>query len=166
MTIRDLFLDTLHTLWTHRLRTGFTMFGIAWGIVSITLMVAAGEGLRVGQAKVAASFGKDIMIVFSGSTSLQVGGKKAGRRLRWHDTDHVTVKEMTPDARYVIPEQGRSVAVRSPYNSGSFLSTGSLPEFAEIRSIDIAEGRFYNHEDNLQMRRVAVLGSDVQKQLF
>jgi putative ABC transport system permease protein len=166
MTLRDLFLDTLHTLWTHRLRTGFTMFGIAWGIVSITLMVAAGEGLRAGQAKVAASFGKNIMIVFSGSTSLQAGGKKAGRNLRWHDTDYIAVKEMTPDAKYVIPEQGRSVAVRSSYNSGSFLTTGSLPEFAEVRSIDIDEGRFYNMEDELQKRRVAFIGSDVKKQLF
>ena len=54
------------------------MFGIAWGIVSITLMVAAGEGLRVGQAKVAEQFGKDMMIVFAGRTSLQAGGVRAG----------------------------------------------------------------------------------------
>jgi putative ABC transport system permease protein len=166
MTFRDLFFDTLHTLWTHRLRTGFTMFGIAWGIISITLMVAAGEGLRVGQAQVSANFGKDIMIVFSGTTSLQAGGKKAGRGLRWHDTDHVTVKEMSPDAKYVIPEQGRQVSARSSFNSGSFLTAGSLPEFADIRSLDVAEGRFYNNEDQLQNRRVAFIGSDVRKQLF
>ena len=48
MTLRDLLLDTLRTLWTHKLRTALTMFGIGWGIVSITLMVAAGEGLRAG----------------------------------------------------------------------------------------------------------------------
>ena len=70
----DLFRDTLRTLFAHKLRTLLTMFGIAWGIVSITLMVAAGEGLRVGQAKVASAFSKDVMIVFSGRTSLQAGG--------------------------------------------------------------------------------------------
>src|SRR5439155_966692 len=47
MTLKDLFRDTLQTLWSHKLRTCLTMFGIAWGIISITLMVAAGEGLRV-----------------------------------------------------------------------------------------------------------------------
>src|SRR4029079_12410025 len=101
MTFRDLFLDTLHTLWTHRLRTAFTMFGIAWGIISITLMVAAGEGLRVGQKKVADTFGKDIMIVFYEPTSLQAGAQRAGRNLRWHDTDHIAIKEQAPDAEYV-----------------------------------------------------------------
>ena len=49
MSIRDLVRDTIATLRAHKLRTALTMFGIAWGIVSITLMVAAGEGLRVGQ---------------------------------------------------------------------------------------------------------------------
>ncbi|MGZ5553728.1 MAG: ABC transporter permease, partial [Chthoniobacterales bacterium] len=73
MVLRDLFIDVYRTLAAHRLRTALTMFGIIWGIVSIVLMVAAGEGLRVGQAKVASQFGKDIMIVFGGRTSLQAG---------------------------------------------------------------------------------------------
>ena len=59
MTFRDLLRDTLRTLSAHKLRTALTMFGIAWGIVSITLMVAAGEGLRVGQAKVSEQFAKE-----------------------------------------------------------------------------------------------------------
>ena len=46
MTLRDLIFDVLRTLWAHKLRAFLTMFGIAWGIVSIVLMVAAGEGLR------------------------------------------------------------------------------------------------------------------------
>src|SRR2546422_6641518 len=83
MLFRDLLRDTVQTLSAHKLRTALTMFGIAWGIVSITLMVAAGEGLRVGQAKVAEQFGKDIMIVFAGRTSMQAGGTRAGRQIQW-----------------------------------------------------------------------------------
>ena len=49
MVLRDLIGDVLRTLWSHKLRTFLTMFGIAWGIVSIVLMVAAGEGLRKGR---------------------------------------------------------------------------------------------------------------------
>src|SRR2546426_2350541 len=88
MVLRDLILDTIRTLWSHKLRTFLTMFGIAWGIISITLMVAAGEGLRVGQERVASNFGKDIMIVFAGRTSMQVGGVRAGRAIHWDDTDY------------------------------------------------------------------------------
>ncbi|MBX7223986.1 MAG: ABC transporter permease [Blastocatellia bacterium] len=167
MHFLDLFKDTLHTLWSHKLRTFLTMFGIAWGIVSITLMVAAGEGLRVGQAKVASSFGKDIMIVFAGRTSLQAGGSRAGRRIRWQDTDHLAVSEQAPDCDCVLPEFGRGGStVRSDFNSGSFLVTGSLPRFADVRSIAVAQGRYPNEDDEREGRRVALIGPEVQKQLF
>ncbi|MFB3128654.1 MAG: ABC transporter permease, partial [Lysobacteraceae bacterium] len=167
MSLRELLADTLRTLWTHKLRTALTMFGIAWGIVSITLMVAAGEGLRVGQRRAAETFGKDIMIVFAGRTSLQAGGTRAGRRIRWRDTDHLAVAGQSPSCQYVLPELGQgSTPVRSPYNSGTFLVTGSLPPFAEVRSLTVGEGRFYNWEDQAQARRVAFIGSEVKKQLF
>src|ERR1700687_4316005 len=87
MSFRDLIQDVFRTLWAHRVRTLLTMFGIAWGVVSIVLMVAAGEGLRVGQAKHAETLGRDIMIVFHGRTSLQAGGTRAGRLVHWTDSD-------------------------------------------------------------------------------
>ncbi len=167
MTFRDLVGDTLRTLATNKLRTFLTMFGIAWGIVSITLMVAAGEGLRVGQAKVAEQFGKDIMIVFAGRTSLQAGGARAGRRVQWQATDHVFVLEQSPSCQYVMPELGQGgTPVRSSYNSGALTITGSLPEFAIIRSIAVGEGRYANWDDEREARRVCLLGSDAKKQLF
>jgi len=167
MTFVDLLRDTLGTLWTHKVRTALTMFGIAWGIVSIMLMVAAGEGLRVGQAKVAETLGKDIMIVFAGRTSLQAGGLRAGRPITWLATDHDKIQSQTPSCSNVLPELGQGgTPVRSAYNSAALLVTGSLPPFGEIRSIWIGEGRFYDWGDQREGRRVAVLGSDAKKQLF
>jgi len=92
MTVRDLIFDVLRTLWSHKLRAFLTMFGIAWGIVSIVLMVAAGEGLRKGQEEQARNLGKDVMIVFHGRTSLQAGGTHAGRVVHWEDQDVAVVK--------------------------------------------------------------------------
>ncbi len=166
MTFRDLLFDTLRTLWSHKLRTFLTMFGIAWGIISITLMVAAGEGMRVGQERVSDNFGKDIMIIFAGRTSLQVGGARAGRPLRWMDTDYLAIQREASACRYVLPENGNLAPVRSLYNNGSIPVNSSLPPFADIRTIPIAEGRFYDWADQSEGRRVAVLGSDVKKQLF
>src|SRR5947208_7214101 len=166
MVLRDLILDTIRTLWSHKLRTFLTMFGIAWGIISITLMVAAGEGLRVGQERVAANFGKDIMIVFAGRTSMQAGGARAGRAIHWKDTDYDSVQQEAPACRYVLPELGTTAPVRSLYNNGSLTVAGSLPPFAEVRTIPIAEGRFYNWDDQAEGRRVAVVGSDAKSQLF
>ncbi len=167
MVFRDLIVDVYRTLMAHKLRTALTMFGITWGIVSIVLMVAAGEGLRVGQAKVASQFGKDIMIVFGGRTSLQAGGLRAGRRIRWEDSDAYTLQKEATACKYVLPELGRDdVRITSRFNNASLLVTGSLPPFAEVRTINIAKGRYYSWEDQQQGRRVVVLGAEAKKQLF
>jgi putative ABC transport system permease protein len=167
MVFRDLIGDVFRTLWAHKLRTFLTMFGIAWGIVSIVLMVAAGEGLRKGQEIQSRNLGKDIMIVFHGRTSLQAGGTRAGKVVHWEDVDVQAVQSGGPDCEYAIPEleQG-DVRTHSNYNNASFLVTGSYPEFGDIRSLTVGSGRFYNWDDEREGRRVAFLGTDAAKQLF
>ena len=167
MVLSDLIRDVFRTLWAHKLRTFLTMFGIAWGIVSIVLMVAAGEGLRKGQADQARNLGKDIMIVFHGRTSLQAGGTRAGRAVRWDDSDVQAVESEGPDCQYAIPELEKGdVRTHSNYNNAAFLVTGSYPEFGDIRSLTVGRGRFYNWDDEREGRRVAFLGTDAAKQLF
>jgi len=166
MSFEDLLKDTLATLWAHKRRTMLTMFGIAWGIISITVMVAAGEGLGKGIQANQETFGKDVMIIFSGRTSMQAGGTRSGRAIHWGEDDYVVVAAESPACKYVMPELGGTVQVHSMYNSGSIQTVGSMPEFSEIRSIAVADGRFYNHEDNSAARNVAFLGSDTKKQLF
>ncbi len=140
MSFRDLIQDVLRTLWAHRVRTMLTMFGIAWGVVSIVLMTAAGEGLRVGQAKQAETLGRDLMIVFHGRTSLQAGGTRAGRLVHWVDSDIAHLQSEAPDCQYTIPElEQNTVRSHTAYNAAAFTVTGS---------------------------RVAFLGSDAKKQLF
>ena len=143
MVLRDLIGDVLRTLWAHKLRTFLTMFGIAWGIVSIVLMVAAGEGLRKGQEDQAKNLGKDIMIVFHGRTSLQAGGQRAGRAVHWEDADLPFIQAESPDCEYAIPElEQDTVRTHSAYNNAALLVTGSFPEFGDIRSLTVGQGRF------------------------
>ena len=167
MVLRDLIGDVFRTLWAHKLRTFLTMFGIAWGIVSIVLMVGAGEGLREGQEVQARTMGKDLMIVFNGRTSMQVGGARAGRPVTWQTEDVAVVQQESPDCEYILPELERGdVRIHSNFNNGAFTVTGSYPPFGSIRSLEIAGGRFYNWEDLNEGRRVAFVGSDSGKQLF
>ncbi|PYV57000.1 MAG: hypothetical protein DMG91_08095 [Acidobacteria bacterium] len=167
MVLRDLITDVLRTLWAHKLRTFLTMFGIAWGIVSIVLMVAAGEGLRKGQEDQARNLGKDILIVFHGRTSLQAGGTRAGKVVHWEDTDVQALQQEAVDCEYALPElEQETVRAHSNYNNAAFTVTGSYPQFAYIRSLDVGQGRFYDWDDMHESRRVAFLGSDAAKQLF
>jgi putative ABC transport system permease protein len=166
VSFSDLFRDTLATLWAHKRRTLLTMFGIAWGIISITIMVAAGEGLGDGIQKNQETFGKDVMIVFTGRTSMQAGGTRSGRATHWMEDDYIQVAAESPACKYVMPELGNDVQARSLYNSGTIPTVGSLPPFSEIRSVATGQGRFYNDDDNAQARNVAFLGTETKKQLF
>jgi putative ABC transport system permease protein len=167
MSLADLFRDVLRTLWAHKLRAFLTMFGIAWGVVSIVLMVAAGEGLEKGQEEQAKTLGKDVMIVFHGRTSLHAGGTNAGRIVHWEDQDLPAVQIETPDCQYAIPElEQDTVRAHSNFNDAAFTVTGSYPQFAYIRTLDVGQGRFYDWNDMREARRVAFLGSDASKQLF
>src|SRR5438128_2489870 len=139
MVFRDLMGDVLRTLWVHKLRTFLTMFGIAWGIVSIVLMVAAGEGLRKGQDEQARTFGKDVMIVFHGRTSMQAGGLRAGRLVQWQDSDIALVGADSSDCEYVIPElEQDTVRAHSNFNNAAYTVTGSYPPFAQLRSLVVS----------------------------
>jgi putative ABC transport system permease protein len=167
MNLRDLVTDVVRTLWAHKLRAFLTMFGIAWGIVSIVLMVAAGEGLRKGQEEQSRTLGKDVMIVFHGRTSLQAGGTHAGRLIHWEDPDVPVVRAEATDCEHVIPElEQETVLTHSNFNNASLEVTGSYPQFSEIRSLNVGLGRFYDWDDMRDARRVAFLGSDAAKQLF
>lgn len=167
MTFRDLLRDTLQTLMAHRLRTGLTMFGLAWGVVSITLMTAAGDGLREGQRQMQSQFGENLLLVFPGRTSMQAGGERAGRPVRWTIYDHALIAPDCPSCEYILPELTRGgVAIRSDHNSASLLVSGSHPPYQQLRHLPAAAGRFYSWQDELEARRVAYLGSEARKQLF
>jgi len=166
MPTRELFAQVWRGLTANKLRSFLTMFGIAWGIVSIILMMAAVEGLRQGQRQAAETLGKDIMIVSGGITSRQAGGERAGRRIFLDQTDADMIRDQCPSTALVTPEEGMNRLVASEHNSGRFLVTGGLPFFAKIRTLELADGRLWNDTDERDRRRVAVIGYEVKSQLF
>src|SRR2546429_2968719 len=106
MSFQDLLRDTLATLWAHKRRTMLTMFGIAWGIISITVMVAAGEGLGKGIQNNQETFGKDVMIVFAGRTSMQAGGTRSRRLIRWGEEGCLQGAKGAPAYQYLMSGLG------------------------------------------------------------
>src|SRR3954463_659743 len=77
--ITDLFGQILRTLWAHKLRSFLTMFGIAWGVGSLLLLVGLGEGFRSGNKREMAEYGKDIMFLFPGRAPAVKGNMSSAR---------------------------------------------------------------------------------------
>src|SRR3977135_3347236 len=123
--------QVLESLLRNKLRTFLTMAGIAWGITSIVLIVAMGDGFKEGQRNNMKSLGENIVILFGGRTELQAGGERAGRRIRLNYSDVENIRREAFLVQRVAAELEGNVRVTSTYNSGSFEATGVEAFFPE-----------------------------------
>src|ERR1051325_11944857 len=111
MTLREILRQALATFRAHKLRTFLTMFGLVWGIASVILVVGLGRGFIVDQKKHMESLGKDLVIVWGGRTSTQIGGRAAGREIHLNVDDAkliwggwYLVKNASPEVRRRDPQ--------------------------------------------------------------
>jgi len=141
MAIRVSFSDRLSPACCETsLRSFLTMAGIAWGVASIVIIVAMGEGFRLGQYKNMKQLGENIVLVFSGRTEMQAGGQRAGRRIRIDYEDIRDIRRECWLVKHVVGEQQSGVRATAPNNSGSFQANGVEPLYSQIRTIPIAQG--------------------------
>ncbi|MBL0155854.1 MAG: ABC transporter permease [Bryobacterales bacterium] len=165
--VQDLFRQTLANLHRNKLRSFLTLFGIAWGIASLVLMSALGDGFRQGQRKNMAQIGDNIVFVYGGVTEEQAGGQRAGRRVLLRERDLEIIRATCPAIQVAAAEHKKyEVPARSATNSGRFLSLGVTPDYLKLRNLPVERGRTVSRDDVREGRRVAVLGSSVRKQLF
>jgi putative ABC transport system permease protein len=151
----------------HDLRkTVLTMLGMAWGIATVVLLLAYGEGFGRAITNIFQSFGAKAVGVFPGRTSLQAGGNKAGVEIRFTNDDIELLHNVVPLIRHISRESDKQCTVVNSARSFSLPVTGVDPPVGAIWNLDMEQGRFLNDEDNLAHRRVAVLGYDARAKLF
>jgi len=166
MNLLDILRQTMATLRAHKMRSFLTMFGIIWGIASVILLVGLGLGFSKDQKKRMETLGKDLVIVWGGRTSSQVGGLAAGRVITLNIEDARLIKKEAYLVRAISPELQRSVTEVSQYNSAARQVSGIWPAYQDFRSLIVSEGRLMTEDDENEARRVVILGSNAARQLF
>ena len=164
--LQELFRQVFASLLRNKLRTFLTMAGIAWGIASVVIIVAMGDGFKEGQRQNMKGLGENIVILFGGRTESQAGGQRAGRRIRLTHKDVETIRDECYLVEYAVGEMASSNRATSSFNSGAFDTDGVEPDFSKMRTVPVSSGRFISVRDNSEARRVAVLGTKVKEQLF
>jgi putative ABC transport system permease protein len=165
--VREAVIQSMQNLRANKLRSFLTMFGILWGMISVVVLSATGEGFRRGNDKVLRELGKNIGIIWGGRTSLQAGGERAGRQIRLTLEDARAIAAESAMVAVVSPELERgAVRVKSAYNAATTRVSGIEPQYQDIRTIELDAGRNFTWQDEAQVSRVAILGSDVAEQLF
>ena len=162
--------DLLGQAWSamqhNRRRTALTMAGMAWGIATVVILLAYGAGFGRAIHNIFSNFGLQMMGVFPGRSSLQVGGAKAGVQTRFTLDDLQHIQDQVPLVRHISPEANLDTTVQYETRSYTFPVGGFYPQIQYIRAIELAEGRFLSPEDEIQRARVAVIGSDAKEKLF
>ncbi len=165
-SVVDIFVQIFRNLWAHKLRSFLTMFGIAWGVGSLLLLVGVGEGFRSGNKREMAEFGKDIMFLFPGRAPAVQGNMNSARSYLLTYDDYRDVLR-APHVRNAAPLISRSdLHEGSEFANASGEILGTEPQLNQISFLPIKEGRWLNELDNEQRRNVIVLGSELQKTLF
>jgi putative ABC transport system permease protein len=166
MNLLEITRQTLATFKAHKMRVFLTMFGIVWGIASVILLVGLGRGFSVDQQKRMETLGKDLVIIWGGRTSSQVGGLAAGREITLTVDDAEIIRDECYLVKNVSPELRRAIPEVSQFNSANREIVGIWPGFQSFRSLALGDGRLITEEDETEARRVVILGDAARKQLF
>ena len=165
--LTDIFGQTLRTLWAHKLRSFLTMFGIAWGVGSLLLLIGLGEGFRSGNKKQLDTIGEDIMFMFGGRIPAVEGSFNSMKEFRLTYDDYLAVKAEAKHIRTLVPVLSRGdIRAVSDFNSTNGQLMGVTANYTDVRYMPLGVGRWLNPKDDEQRRQVVVIGDEMRRNLF
>ena len=163
---RDLLQQAVSAMRHDLRRTLLTMAGMAWGIATVVLLLAYGNGFGRAIQNIFESFGATAVGVFPGRTSQQAGGNKAGVQIRFTNEDIELLRNNIPLARHVVRMSQKDSTVQNNNRSFTLPVMGLDPAIEEIWNLDVEQGRFLDDADNLSHGLFAVIGSEARDNLF
>jgi putative ABC transport system permease protein len=164
--VRDLLHEAYGAMRHNRRRTTLTMLGMAWGIATVVMLLAYGDGFGQAIANIFANFGTKLMVVVPGRTSMQAGGQKAGAPIRFTMEDVDLLTTNIPQITHITAECGKQAVVQYETRSFNFNVSGNNSNVASVRTLKLAQGRFYNPQDEMRRARVALIGAEAKEKLF
>src|SRR5215471_4915698 len=163
----DIFAQVLRSIGANKLRSFLTMFGIAWGVASLLLLIGLGEGFRSGQRRSLSQLGTDMIMMWGGTIPAMPNQHTGMRPYKLTLSDAEAIRAEAPHVRNVTAFINRGdLKEVSEFSSSGGSVMGVEVNFPEIRTLPIAQGRFLNEEDAAQRRRVVILGQKNNKILF
>jgi putative ABC transport system permease protein len=151
----------------HDLRkTVLTMLGMAWGIATVVLLLAYGEGFGAAIQAIWDSYGATAVGIYPGRTSQQAGGNKAGVQIHFTQEDVEMIRNVVPLVKHVSRALDMSTTVQAGSRTFTFTTFGVDPGIQDIWNLAVESGRFINDQDIFSHGMCAVLGSEAKEKLF
>ena len=167
MRLKELVQQSWSALRRHPLRSVLTMSGITWGVISVVLLLAFGQGLGGGVVAAVGNMGNNVIVIWPGQTSMQAGGQRAGRSVHFEYADVEAIRADVPLVRAVSAESCSDFGYKIGTRVVSLTTRGvELPYGSMRRLLDLQDGRYFEEGDYINHRRVVILGYNAAKRLF
>jgi len=164
--LKELIAQSWQALMRNRLRSVLTMLGIVWGLVSVVILLAYGQGLGGSVLHAFLTMGDNVIVIFPGQTSMQAGGERAGKKVRFEYEDVQAIREEVPIVRAVSGEVNRNLAFKYGTRVVSLKVRGVDLSYGQMRKLDIEDGRYFSDLDYVEHNRVVILGQVANKRVF
>jgi putative ABC transport system permease protein len=164
--LKELIQQSWTALRRNRMRSVLTMLGISWGVVSLVLLLAFGEGLGGGILKATGSLGNNVIVVWPGQTSMQAGGQRAGRKIHYEYEDIQALRAEVPIIRAVSAESDTDFGFKAGTRVVSIQTRGVEFPYASMRKLVAAEGRNIEEGEFASRKSVVLLGHAAAKRIF
>src|SRR5205814_9110560 len=160
MFLKELISQSWQALRRNQLRSVITMLGIVWGLASVVILLAYGQGLGGSILHAFMNMGNNVIVLWPGQTSLQAGGQRAGKPVTYEYEDVEAVRDEVPIVRAVSAEVVRDFGFKVGTRVVSVHVRGVEMPYGQMRRLDIDDGRYFNESDFVYHRRVVILGHD------
>ena len=164
--LKDILGQAWEAMVFNRRRTAITMASMAWGIATVVLLLAYGAGFSHAIETIFAKFGTNVIICWSGRTSEQAGGDKAGVRIRFTLDDLDRISNAVPGIEHISPDVSKDVPVQNDMHTYTWTVNGVRPPYQEIWKLNLDQGRFFNGAEDQQRAHVCIIGSEAKDKLF
>ncbi|WP_263375708.1 ABC transporter permease [Granulicella aggregans] len=163
----EIFVQVFQAIWANKLRSFLTMFGIAWGVASLLLLVGLGEGFRSGQKRGLSELGTDVIMMWGGTIPALPEQHQGMIPYKLTLADADAIRAGAPHVRNATALINRGdLKEVSEFSSAGGPVMGVELNFPEIRNLPIAQGRYLDADDIAQKRQVVVLGQKNNLLLF
>ena len=166
MFLKELISQSWQALRRNQLRSVLTMLGIVWGLASVVILLAYGQGLGGSVLHAFMNMGNNVIVLWPGQTSLQAGGQRAGKPVTYEYEDVEAIRDEVPIVRAVSAELDRDFGFKVGTRVVSVQVRGVEMPYGQMRRLDIDDGRYFNENDFVEHRRVVILGHDANKKVF
>jgi len=166
MYLTELVQQSWTALRRNRMRSVLTMLGISWGVVSLVLLLAFGEGLGGGILQATSNMGNNVIVLWPGQTSMQAGGQRAGRKIHYAYEDIEAIRDEVPIIRAVSAESVSDFGFKAGTRVVSIQTRGIEYPYSAMRKIFAADGRNIEEAEFASRKAVVVLGNAAAKRIF